>query len=143
MRAMSSKQITPYTSEISTRLSANPNDLLDAFTARYCSCIGRVSTSDKILQVIAENANAEFSQLLKACWVTALTEPPEQGVAYPSFLYNTMMRLLVQRLRYSSPLNIPVLNQITELALDSEHFCQSLLSACETVCRKVYDKQTT
>ena len=140
---MSSKQITPCTSEIPTLLSANPNVLLDTFTARYYSGIRNASTSDKILQVIADNASAEFFQLLNTCWVTALTEPPEQGVAYPSFLYNTMMRLLVQRLRYSSPLNIPVLNQITELALDSEHFCQSLLSACETVCRDIYVKQTT
>ena len=140
---MSSKQITPYTSDISTLLSANPNDLLVAFTACYYSGIRNASTSDRILQVIVDDTNAEFFQLLKTCWVIALTEPPEQGVAYPSFLFNTMVRLLVQRLRYSSPLNIPVLNQITELALDSEHFCQSLLSACETVCRRVYDKQTT
>ena len=140
---MSSTQTTRSTSEITARLSANPNDLLDTFTARYYSGIRNASTSDRILQVVIDNTNAEFFHLLKTCWVTALGQPPEQGVAYPSFLYNSMLRLLVQHLRYSTPLNTPVLNQIAELALDSEHFCQSLLSACETVCRKVYDKQTT
>ena len=135
---MSNLQTSPSTLEISGRLLESVDKFPEIFSEHYSRPDKRLTADDRILHIIISENTSEFWNLMAACWRHALVSAPEDGVAFPSFLYSATINLMQQRLTNTVPLNNRILNRIAAIAITSSyHFRETLLTVCEKLCNTV------
>lgn len=112
----------------------NPQEIQEFLAEFFKLYWGDVKTplpEDKILLSIIRTYPGAVEYILRRAWVHAHIICIGDYKNNPSLLYNTMMPLIMEKIKTIKPLTPDVLNEIMVIALSSAHFREVLLRSCE------------
>ena len=110
--------------------------LLEVFSARYGTVDRALAAEDYILSMIIERNIDAFAQLIVDSFIAAAHLPREPDTVYPSFLSTKTIHLMHQSLSSGAVFPDKLLGDIAAVALSGKHLRESMLYACETLCRE-------